>query len=702
MTPTAPKAFASSVSELLEEINAILATQDAGAALQRAVTRLPEIFEAQRAFVYQISKDRKRLIVTHESEGANPSLLGLSQPIAQLPAITAQAVRTGNQVFVDDFANFPITDRQRRSLRFSKVIATVMTPFGVERRFAGILAIDFFEHSRVWDKVSLDACARIAGKLGRAIGLSARGAHLRAEEGPVVETKSAQLSVLANLSTCFAKEHQAKPIIDAVIDELANLYGRDSVSMYTTPSENVSREVREALSTGEVLVRTQNGTTRYVVPLGVDGDVIGAIDLKASSSLSVDDSRFLQTVARLSGNALAQAERFKRMQSESTTDRLTGLFNHRYFMEQYAELFVQAKSSKRPLSALLVDIDGLRVTDNKLGYIVGDGVLSYVARQLKTNLPPAAIAARYGNDEFMILLPDTTLDQATRQAKRLVERVAEENPADLPPTTISVGLACAPTHTSQPDVLLDLVEKAVYVAKYGGRNRVHVVSKNVNADWERLAMEAVFAVLTSKQFSTGPKAVEKAAERLAQAGSRNLDMALALAQAVDVRDKYTSGHSHAVSNYSLKLARALYFGDAQLEEIRLGALLHDVGKIGTPEHILGKNGPLTDEEFRIMRNHPEDGARILSPIPSMRRVAAIVEAHQETWDGTGYPFKLSGEEIPRAARIVSIADAYHAMVSTRPYRKGMSVDKACGILTNGASKQWDARLVETFVKLVAG
>lgn len=312
------------------------------------------------------------------------------------------------------------------------------------------------------------------------------------------------------------------------------------------------------------------------------------------------------------------------------------------------------------------------------------------------------MAARYGNDEFMVLMPDTTLEVAGRAARKLVERVSEDGPSDLPPTTISVGVASAPTHTSQPDVLLDIVEKAVYVAKYGGRNRVHVVNKNVNADWERLAMEALFAVVTSKQFSTGPKAVEKAAERLAQAGNRNLDMALALAQAVDVRDKYTSGHSHAVSNYSLKLARALFLSDAQLEEVRLGALLHDVGKIGTPEHILGKNGPLTDDEFTIMRNHPEDGARILAPIPSMRRVAAIVEAHQENWDGSGYPHKLSGEEIPRAARIVSIADAYHAMVSTRPYRKGMSVDKACGILTNGAGTQWDARLVETFVKLQKG
>ncbi|MFN2529190.1 MAG: HD domain-containing phosphohydrolase [Candidatus Baltobacteraceae bacterium] len=700
MTVAATRALSTRVLEVLEELNVLLVSQDAGAALQFAVTRLPELLDADRAFVYQISKDRKRLIVTHESFGAEPSLLGLSQPIAQLPAITGQAVRTGKQVFIDNLALFPITDRQRRSLRFTKVVSTIMTPFGVERKFAGILGVDVFNRPRVWDKPALDGCARIAGRLGKAIGLSGRGAHL-SPDSAVVETKSAQLTVLANLSQTFATAREVQPVIDAVIDELGMLYGSDAITIYTS-AENSSREIKEAFSTGELLVRANNGTTRYVVPLGVDDEIIGALDLQAKSSLSADDAQFLQTVARLSGSALAQAERLERLQSESTTDRLTGLSNYRFLMEQYGELFAQAKASKRALSAMLIDVDGLRQVDSKLGYGIGDNVLAYVARQIKATVAPDAIAARYGNDEFMILLPDTTVEAATRMAKRLIERISEDGPSDLPPTTVSIGIANAPTHTSQADTLLDLAEKALYVAKYGGRNRLHVVSKNVNAEWEKLAMEALFAVLTAKQFSTGPQAVEKAAERLAQSGSRNLDMALALAQAVDVRDKYTSGHSHAVSNYSLKLAKALFFGEAQLEEVRLGALLHDVGKIGTPEYILGKNGPLTDEEFTIMRNHPEDGARILAPIPSMRRVSSIVEAHQENWDGTGYPFKLSGEEIPRAARIVSIADAYHAMVSTRPYRKGMSVDKACGILTNGAAKQWDGRLVETFVKLHAG
>jgi len=700
VTVASARTFSSKVADFLNDLSAIGASQDAGAAMHFAVTRLPELLAADRAFIYLLSPDRKRLIVTHESDGADPSLLGLSQPLAQLPALTSQAVRSGQTVLVDDLARFPITDRQRRSLRFRGVTATIMTPFGVERKFAGLLVLDVFARPRQWEKTIVEAAARISARIGSLMTVSHRGGHMRADD-PALETKSAQLNVLANLAHAFESSSDVHDVVQAVSDELGMIYGKESVEIATRDSKAEDLALREALATGKVLVRTDDTSTRYVVPLSVDAEIVGAIDLRASSRLSAEEGRFLETVARLSAAAMAKAERVTRMRDEAISDHLTGLFNHRFLIERYNDTFSQCKSAKRPLSLMLVDLDGLRQVNAKLGFGVGDETLKYVASQVRRALKDDWFAGRYGSEEFLVAMPGISVDDAGRTAKRLTDRIAEESPSDLPPATVSIGVVASPTHSSQADILLDLAEKAVYIAKYGGRNRIHVVNKNVNADWERLAMEAVMAVLTAKQFVAGPQAVEKAAERLAQAGTRNIDMALALAQAVDVRDKYTSGHSHAVSNYSVRLAKALLMSDAELEEVRLGALLHDVGKIGTPEQILGKNGPLTDEEFAIMRKHPEDGARILAPIPSMRRVSAIVEAHQEYYNGSGYPFKLAGDDIPRAARIVSIGDAYHAMVSTRPYRKGMSVEKACSILTDGAGSQWDPRFVETFVKVLS-
>ena len=153
-----------------------------------------------------------------------------------------------------------------------------------------------------------------------------------------------------------------------------------------------------------------------------------------------------------------------------------------------------------------------------------------------------------------------------------------------------------------------------------------------------------------------------------------------------------------VSRYSEALARAIQLPEAEVERIKLGALLHDIGKIGIPENVLRKPAMLDDDEWEIMKQHPVIGAdKVLAPNESLRDLIPMVKYHHEHWDGTGYPCGLKGEEIPLNARIVSIADAYHALVSDRPYRKGLSVEKACEILKLGAGVQWDKELVRQFI-----
>ena len=146
------------------------------------------------------------------------------------------------------------------------------------------------------------------------------------------------------------------------------------------------------------------------------------------------------------------------------------------------------------------------------------------------------------------------------------------------------------------------------------------------------------------------------------------------------------------------MARAINLPEAEVKRIALGAWLHDVGKIGIPENVLKKPSALSNEEWEIMKQHPVIGAeKVLMPNESLRDLIPIVKYHHERWDGKGYPEQLSGTDIPFAARIVSIADAYHALISDRPYRKGMSVEKACEILKMGAGTQWDKDLIRQFV-----
>ena len=138
--------------------------------------------------------------------------------------------------------------------------------------------------------------------------------------------------------------------------------------------------------------------------------------------------------------------------------------------------------------------------------------------------------------------------------------------------------------------------------------------------------------------------------------------------------------------------------EKEIERVKLGAVLHDVGKIGIPENILRKPTLLNEEEWKIMKQHPVIGAeKVLEPNESLRDLIPMVKYHHEHYDGTGYPSGLRGEEIPLSARIVSIADAFHALVSDRPYRKGLSIKEACEILKIGAGIQWDKDLVREFV-----
>ncbi|MBV8817838.1 MAG: HD-GYP domain-containing protein, partial [Acidobacteriaceae bacterium] len=181
-----------------------------------------------------------------------------------------------------------------------------------------------------------------------------------------------------------------------------------------------------------------------------------------------------------------------------------------------------------------------------------------------------------------------------------------------------------------------------------------------------------------------------------------VDFVSSLANALDARDPYTSGHSRRVSAAARDVAVAMELTAAECETIRIGALLHDIGKIGVADHVLQKPGRLTEEEFRMIQQHPEIGRRIIEGIQGFEAYVPIVELHHENWDGTGYPRGLSGTEVPLGARIVHVVDAYDAMTSDRPYRPGMASGRALEILKECAGTQFDAEVVAIFAALRTG
>ncbi len=174
----------------------------------------------------------------------------------------------------------------------------------------------------------------------------------------------------------------------------------------------------------------------------------------------------------------------------------------------------------------------------------------------------------------------------------------------------------------------------------------------------------------------------------------------ALTEAIDARDAYTFGHSKQVTRYAVRLAEAIGLPPQRIELLRYAALLHDIGKIGIRDHILLKPGPLDDDEFAIMKEHPTIGGRILKKVRTFRDAIQIVEGHHERFDGKGYPNGLTGEQLLIETRILSIADAFEALTADRAYRPAMEDEKALQILQDGRGKSWDADLVDTFIQLI--
>ncbi|HEY8745733.1 MAG TPA: diguanylate cyclase, partial [Chloroflexota bacterium] len=419
--------------------------------------------------------------------------------------------------------------------------------------------------------------------------------------------------------------------------------------------------------------------------------------------------------------ALENAALYQRVQVQAATDSLTGLPNHRSLKERLDEEVTRARRQQRKLTVLMLDIDYFKPFNDDYGHAAGDSALQTVATALKNATRRGTAIARYGGEEFVVLLPDTDADEGTAVARRICCYVADSAEADhsvLPRRlTVSIGVATFPEHGEQRDALLQAADLAMYVAKRLGRNQVCSANELGTAR----GAEALVAQLTEhlpisthewgphivtaleRRFlrlaTLGPAPDQASADDVSPGRTVTVQWVTALAAAIDAKDHYTNGHSEQVAKLAAELARATGQTRDLVELVQFAGQMHDIGKIGVPESILHKPGPLTAEEWAIMRIHPNIGARILSPIATLQPAIPIVLHHHERWDGQGYPDGLAGEAIPLGARMVAICDAYDTMVTDRPYRRALCEEDALSRIRSSAGSQFDPQLVEAFVTI---
>jgi diguanylate cyclase (GGDEF)-like protein len=351
------------------------------------------------------------------------------------------------------------------------------------------------------------------------------------------------------------------------------------------------------------------------------------------------------------------------------TDPLSGLGNHRSFQERLKHELLRAEADDEPFTLCMIDVDDFKRINDLYGHPVGDRVLASVGRRLRQN----GEAFRLGGDEFALLLPGVTADEALSTASSVLARIGSLELADVGSVTASAGVAGFPHQAFDRDELIRLADSALYWAKEHGKNRVHVYRPDV------------VELAELRRLAHGP---DRAARFRAAAS---------LAKAVDARDTYTGSHSTRVAELSAWIAHRLGLDREHIELTRLAGSLHDLGKLAIPEEILRKPGPLTDPERLVLQRHPEIGHRMLESL-GVDPVAEWVLHHHERWDGTGYPERLCGDEIPLGARIIFVADAYDAMTSDRAYRGRLTPREAIEELERCSGTQFDPEIVAAFAR----
>jgi diguanylate cyclase (GGDEF)-like protein/putative nucleotidyltransferase with HDIG domain len=324
----------------------------------------------------------------------------------------------------------------------------------------------------------------------------------------------------------------------------------------------------------------------------------------------------------------------------------------------------------------MLDLDNFKAYNDTYGHPAGDTLLSQMGKIVKGSVRNVDQAFRYGGDEFVVILPQTTREDAYVVAERVRVQIARAMGKKAIAVTCSIGLANYPADGVVADELIDVADNALYHAKRAGGNQILISSNVLSEPLDGGEAHGVYA-------------------------KRNgLSAVYALVSAVEAKDPYIYGHSRKVNTYAVALAEAIRLPPDEVTNVSTAALLHDIGKIGIPDKVLNKKGKLSEEDWKAIKAHPKLGATIIRNIPHLVPCVNSILYHHERWDGGGYPEGLKGEEIPIEARILAIADTFEAMTSARPYRPALPIEEIIKELRKGAGLQFDPNLVEVFVGIV--
>lgn len=447
----------------------------------------------------------------------------------------------------------------------------------------------------------------------------------------------------------------------------------------STPQKSFSGLVNKYLhKDGKVVVLDKSGVPIFDAQKlkgyrGIDRDVTGRKELEQE-----------------------REELLKKLKELSLKDMVTESYNHKYLIERLTAELLRARRYDLPVSLIMIDIDYFNSVNDLYGHVYGDGILREFVQYLKSFSRGTDVVTRYGGEEFVIILLDTDRHSAAEFTQRLlsdIEKHTFDPEGKKIKLTISVGIVNFPeddANLTEPSGFLHLAQKALSFAKEKGGARF-------------------FAFKVSPQEGALPKedtkeSVENLKQKLSKMEKKMrrafLESIYAFAKTIEAKDYHTSAHCEDIVALVTEIGKKLNLSEDEMENLKHAAMLHDLGKIGIPDEILLKKGKLNEEEYAVIKRHPQIGAEIIRPIHFLQDIIPIILHHHEWFDGSGYVAGLKGKEIPLSSRIIAVADVYNALISDRPYRKAYSRLEAIEIIRQGSGTQFDPQIVEIFLQIV--
>lgn len=453
-------------------------------------------------------------------------------------------------------------------------------------------------------------------------------------------------------------------------------------------------------TTNKKSIQTANLKSVIIIPLcPMDNGFGWLCVLNSREELAPAETDFLTLFGQQIEMSITIANLFQAVKEQAVTDPLTGLYNRRYFEENLNKEVIRAKRQHQHFSIIGIDLDFLKQINDKYGHSFGDLAIKSVADVLKSNARAIDLPARMGGEEFNILLPGIDSKGAMVAAERIRKAIEQKELDTIGHITASIGVATFLEHSENIEELLELTDQAMYASKRNGRNRVTLAKAISETSWQEIAINTFIDILSKLPIQK--ELTEELKERL-QNNELSKDTLYNVADILTTT--YNPMHNNGVMKSKVLLAtslgKRLDLSKAELDNLRIAILLYDIGNLMIPPEILQKTTPLTEDEKKHIKEHPMIAAQeILKPISYVQDVIPIIEHHHENWDGTGYPNKLSHNDIPITSQIVLIVDAYFALTENRPYRTKLSPQEALKEIEKDAGKKWDEELVKEFVTL---